>query len=206
MCLCAAGRLRQPTRDRICHRRSVFDDGTVGKNTKEAPVSRRRRPKQIPPPHRNASPKCSAGVGAGGNEGGHDAVGREKVVAASARASTRCLVEGTGSPKEPRLLPPPKNRTAVFDKSPSCANGSVSKAVQQHEEKAATVIQIAVRGKLVRKFRLASLAAHEQHRAVEHLRARGHLTNAGKEILRSSPRRGNWDCGTSRSTTQAVYC
>ena len=54
---------------------------------------------------------------------------------------------------------------------------------RSHEEKAATRVQAAARGKLIRTLKLTRLATAEQHAAITRLRARRHSAAPGGQAL-----------------------
>ena len=72
-----------------------------------------------------------------------------------------------------------------------------------HQEKAATRVQAAARGKLVRNLTLTRLAASEQHAAIARLRARQHGASPGRGSLPSS---SGILCNQRRGSVQTVKC
>ena len=220
MCvLLRTGRRKHSTRDRACHRRSVFDDGTGAGSSREAPATT-RRPVPMPPRHPTAvgapvdsvcavcsstntstrrgkvklSPSAAAELRAATNQ----KVGQRLKQLQQVEAFTQCLVARGGSQQ-----PKGQVENLVGEQQPSSAT------TPERVTRAATVIQSAVRGRLVRKLKLAGFAAHEQRAAVDRLRARRHFADpsSGREIL--PPRRrvvlGN-QVRKAPAQVRTVYC
>ena len=227
---CDAGRRKHSIRSEAHHRRSVFEDGT-GSSVKEARRTARRPAHRLLPPVERAAADTSTPVkltttttttkleawresqlrrgvvpAAASIPGVSDAGDASLWLVATASQAKRGAL-WAGVDESPGDATAPVTPSSIPVRRLSRKDDLVRAAGSEREARAVVVVQSAARGRLTRRFKLAGVAAHEQQAAVDSLRARRHLADAGRGNAVLPPaQRVVLDGKRSQRTKVVVHC